>query len=45
MAKMARDITITHSQLRFVPTRIADYLHVAALRSEPKRHEAPRERD
>jgi uncharacterized iron-regulated protein len=45
MAKMARDITITHAQLRFVPSRIADYLHVVALRSQTKHQETPRERD
>lgn len=45
MAKMARDITITHAQLRFVPTRIADYLHVAALQDKPKQAEAPPKQD
>jgi uncharacterized iron-regulated protein len=45
MAKMARDITITHAQLRFVPSRIADYLHVVALRSKPRQDDALPERD
>jgi uncharacterized iron-regulated protein len=45
MAKMARDITITHAQLRFVPSRIADYLHVVALRNEPERQVAPPEQE
>jgi len=29
--RMARDVEITHEQIRQIPTRIADYLHVTSL--------------
>jgi uncharacterized iron-regulated protein len=32
MRRMARDVEITHAQLRTIPTRIGDYIHVVELR-------------
>jgi uncharacterized iron-regulated protein len=32
MRKMARDMEITHAQLRTIPTRIGDYIHVVELK-------------